>query len=82
MTIHARTWGPYADLDENGDPIFTEDPTLQLTLTGRADLLKLQALLDRALNCAPEFGEDWFALSDRLDQFLTAQGISRAAQET
>lgn len=71
--IHVRTW--------TGDEITKEEPTIQFTLTGRADLLKLQALLDRALNCAPEFGEDWFALSDRLDQFLAAQGISRAATE-
>lgn len=71
--IHVRTW--------TGDEIAPEDPTIQFTLTGRADLLKLQALLARALNCAPEFGEDWFALSDKLDQFLTAQGISRIEKE-
>lgn len=71
--IHVRTWV--------GDDVVPEDPTIQFTLTGRADLLKLQALLDRALNCAPEFGVDWFELSDRLDQFLTAQGISRTEKE-
>ena len=71
--IHVRTWV--------GDDVVPEDPTLHFYISGRADLLKLQALLDRALNCAPEFGEDWFALSDRLDQFLAAQGISRAATE-
>ena len=71
--IHARTW--------TGDDITNEDPTIQFTLTGRADLLKLQALLDRALNCAPEFGADWFSLSDKLDQFLIAQGISRIVKE-
>jgi len=63
------------------DPNAPEDHSLRIWVTGRADLLKLQALLDRALNCAPEFGEDWFALSDRLDQFLISQGISRAATE-
>jgi len=56
-------------------------PVLQLSFTCRADLLKLQALLNRSLNCAPEFGADWFELSDRLDQFLTAQGISRTEKE-
>lgn len=71
--IHVRAW--------TGDDITNEDPTIQFTLTGRTDLLKLQALLDRALNCAPEFGADWFELSDRLDQFLTDQGISRIVKE-
>lgn len=59
------------------DELAHEDHSLRIWVTGRADLLKLQALLDRALNCAPEFGADWFALSDKLDQFLTEQGISR-----
>ena len=65
--IHARAW--------TGDDITNEEPTLQFTITGRADLLKLQALLDRALNCAPDFGDDWFALSDKLGQFLEEQNI-------
>ena len=59
----------------------TAEASLVTAVTGRADLLKLQALLDRALNCAPEFGADWFELSDRLDQFLTDQGISRIVKE-
>ena len=62
------------------DPNAPEDHSLRIWVTGRADLLKLQALLDRALNCAPEFGVDWFALSDRLDQFLSSQGISRTKE--
>lgn len=65
--IHVRTW--------TGDEITNEDPTIQFTLTGRADLQKLQALLNRSLNCAPEFGEDWFALSDRLEKFMFANNI-------
>lgn len=67
--IHVRTW--------TGDEITKEDPTIQFTLTGRTDILKLQALLNRSLNCAPEFGKDWFELSDRLDQFLEQQNIRR-----
>ena len=67
--IHVRTWV--------GDDVVPEDPTLHFYVSGRADLLKLQALLDRALNCAPEFGADWFALADRLDKFLAAQNIHR-----
>ena len=58
-----------------------EYPALVITISGNQDLQKLQALLNRSLNCAPEFGVDWFALSDRLDQFLTEQGISRTATE-
>lgn len=64
-----------------GDPNAPEDHLLRIWVIGRTELLKLQALLDRALNCAPEFGADWFALSDRLDQFLTEQGISRTDKE-
>lgn len=59
----------------------TSDPGLYIRVSGREDLLKLQALLDRARNCAPEFGADWFSLSDKLDQFLIAQGISRIVKE-
>lgn len=66
--IHARTW--------TGDDITNEDPTIQFTITGRNDLQKLQALLNRSLNCAPEFGEDWFALSDKLEKFLASQNIT------
>ena len=73
--IHARTWGPYADLDENGDPVFTEDATIQFTITGKQDLQKLQALLNRSLNCAPEFGADWFTLADKLEKFMIANNI-------
>lgn len=63
------------------DPNAPEDHSLLIWVTGRTELLKLQALLNRSLNCAPEFGADWFALSDRLDQFLTEQGISRTEKE-
>jgi len=65
--IHVRTW--------TGDDITNEDPTIQFTITGRADLQKLQALLNRSLNCAPEFGEDWFALADKLEKFMIANKI-------
>jgi hypothetical protein len=64
------------------DPNAPEDHSLLIWVTGRTELLKLQALLNRSLNCAPEFGADWFALSDRLDQFLTEQGISRTEKES
>jgi len=67
--IHVRTWV--------GDEIVPEDPTVQFTITSRTDLLKLQALLHRALNCAPEFGQSWFELSDKLDEFLIKHHIHR-----
>ena len=55
----------------------SQEVTVGVAFTGRTDLLKLQALLQRALNCAPEFGLDWFELSDRLDAYLEAKGIHR-----
>lgn len=63
--IHCRAW--------KGDEITEEDPTLQITITGMGDLKKLKELLNRSLNCAPEFGKDWFELSDRLEKFLADQ---------
>lgn len=65
MTIHTRTYGSITE------PNSPEEPTLQLIFTGK-DLLKFQALLNRALNTAPEFGKDWFTLSSRLDNFLAS----------
>lgn len=65
--IHARAWkGSLPD-----EPV-QDDPTIQITISGKRELLKLQALLNRALNCAPEFGKDWFDLSAELDEFLTS----------
>ena len=60
--IHVRTW--------NGDSTTKEAPTVQVTMTGLQDLKKLQALLNRALNTVPEFGEDWFEFSDKLTEYL------------
>jgi hypothetical protein len=68
--IHVRAWSGARDYDADGTLIHAEDPTLQFTLTGRSDILKLQAVLARCLNTAPEFGKDWFELSDRVDQFI------------
>jgi hypothetical protein len=52
------------------------EPSIKIELTDR-DLLKFQALLNRGLNCAPEFGKDWFELSDRLDQFLLQHHVTK-----
>ena len=52
-----------------------EDPAIRIWVTGRADILKLQALVHRALNTAPEFGEDWFKLADGLEKFIDENKI-------
>jgi hypothetical protein len=52
-----------------------EDHSVRIWVTGRTDLLKLQALIHRALNTAPEFGADWFKLAADLEKFIAEQGI-------
>jgi hypothetical protein len=52
-----------------------EDLAIRIWVTGRTDILKLQALINRALGCAPEFGAEWFALSDNLDKFIGENNI-------
>jgi hypothetical protein len=59
------------------DPNAPEDSSVRIWVTGRTDLLRLQALLNRSLNTAPELGADWFKLSDDLAIFLEHQGIKR-----
>jgi hypothetical protein len=59
------------------DPNAPEDSSVRIWVTGRTDLLRLQALLNRSLNTAPELGADWFKLSDDLAIFLEQQGIKR-----
>lgn len=70
MTIHVRASLRARDKDEHGDVIFAEDSTLHISIVGRTDLLKLQELFNRALNCSPEFGADWFELAGKLEEFL------------
>ena len=52
-----------------------EEPAIRMWVTGRSDILKLQALVNRALNTAPEFGEDWFKLAEGLDKFVSENNI-------
>ena len=59
--IHVRAHAPTAQC---------AGPVLEISLVGTPNILKLQAALARCLNTAPEFGKDWFDLSDRLDQFI------------
>ena len=47
-----------------------EEPKIVITFSGLQDLKKLQALFNRALNAAPDFGEDWFQLCDKLTEYL------------
>ena len=63
--IHVKT--QVADLNDN--------PVLHISLVGTADIQKFRSLLGRALNCAPEFGADWFTLADRVDQFLAVHDV-------
>lgn len=51
-------------------------PVLEISLVGIPNILKLQIALQRCLNTAPEFGKDWFDLSDRLDQFIRDHGLA------
>lgn len=51
----------------------TFEPVLHLSFVGVPELKRLQSLLQRSLNCAPEFGEDYFELSDRLDTLIASQ---------
>lgn len=63
--IHIQAFGAIRD------PISgNEEPRIMFHVIGKPDLLKLQELLNRSLNCAPEFGRDWFELSDKLEAFL------------
>lgn len=59
----------------SGADLDVADPAIRMWVTGRADILKLQALVNRALGCAPEFGAEWFKLSDDLDKFIAENNI-------
>lgn len=80
--IHVRAWKGSED-----EGAVREDDTLQITLTGLTDIRQLQVVLNRCLNCAPEFGSDWFELSDRVHKFINnaeaaRRAAKRAAKET
>lgn len=51
-------------------PEYSNDPEFMFVLNNKDDILKFQEILNRALNCAPEFGIDWFNLSSKLDRFI------------
>lgn len=68
MSIHITS---LSGTDEHAQ----EDPAVRIWVTGRTDILKLQALVNRALNTAPEFGAEWFALAEKLDKFVADQKL-------
>jgi len=51
-------------------------PAISIAFSG-PELLKFRELLNRALNTAPEFGADWFQLTDKLDQFIASNKITK-----
>lgn len=59
--IHVRASGSDRDIEES---------TLQFSLVGLDTIKKFQELLNRSLNCSPEFGQDWFELADKVEAFI------------
>lgn len=67
--IHARPQASYY----NSDAEVQEESILHISLVSLPTLKKFQELLNRSLNCAPEFGDEWFQLSDRLATFIASE---------
>lgn len=74
--IHVRAMAAYTDRDQHGDVIMSESSTLQFSLVGLETIKKFQELLNRSLNCSPEFGQDWFDLADKVEAFITREETS------
>jgi hypothetical protein len=68
--IYARTYQGISKQDADIMDIPPEEPSFQLIFTSSEDIKSFYLLLQRSLNCAPEFGKDWFELSDKLEKFL------------
>lgn len=67
--IHARYQASYKN-----DPITgSEGPVLKISLITLEEIKKFQEILNRSLNCAPEFGKDWFEPADRIDSFIRSE---------
>ena len=60
--IHARF--------SSSTPENPEQPVLHLSFVGTKTIQELYDLIQRSLNCAPEFGKDWFELSDGIEKIL------------
>lgn len=63
--IHVRALHSYQDPGVEAEPA-----TLWFTLTSLEKIKEFQNLLNRSLNCAPEFGKDWFELADKAHKFI------------
>ena len=74
--IHVRAMAAYTDKDQNGDVIMSEASTLQFSLVGLPTVQKFKELLDRSLNCSPEFGKEWFDLADKVEEFIAKEAAS------
>lgn len=70
--IHVRASGSYY----NSDAETQENSTLHFSLVGLDTIKKFRELLNRSLNCSPEFGQDWFALADKVDSFIAKEETS------
>ena len=57
----------------------TFEPVLHLSFVGVQELIRLKDLLSRSLNCAPEFGKDYFELADKLDTLIASQPGNKPA---
>ena len=71
--IHVRAHAP---------AITGAGPVLEISLVGSVNILKFQAALARCLNTAPDFGPDWFELSDRVDQFILEHSITPTVRQS
>lgn len=57
----------HVKVSPNPDP---ELVNLQISFVGKPEIQKFYDLIQRSLNCAPDFGEDWFKLSDGIEKLL------------
>lgn len=55
----------------------TFEPVLRLSFVGVPELIRFKDLLSRSLNCAPEFGKDYFELADKLDTLIASNDLTR-----
>lgn len=57
----------HAKASPGSDP---ELMNLQIAFVGKTDIQRFYDLIQRSLNCASEFGKDWFQLSDGIEKLL------------
>jgi len=64
--IHVRT---SLSPEVHGQPA-VGDPTVHISFVGVEQIAKFEKLINKAINCAPEYGQEWFQLADNLHSFL------------